>query len=206
MTGDKPKLLIATTNVGKLAELNALLVDLPIRLLSLRDLSSFIDIEETGTTFKENAVLKASGYAKQAGMAAIADDSGLEVSVLDNRPGVYSARYGGEDIDFDKKMGDLIVEMDKTGDPDRSARFVCCAALADASGRLIHLTEGFCSGTIAAEQRGISGFGYDPIFVPDGFDQTFGELSDDIKQRISHRARAFALFIPFLRDNIAILT
>jgi XTP/dITP diphosphohydrolase len=206
MIDGKPKLLIATTNPGKFAELRGLLLTLPIELRSLADLSSYSEIAETGSTFCENASLKASGYAQQGLMATLADDSGLEIAALAGDPGVKSARYGGPDITFGDKIQLLLKAMNNTPDHDRRARFVCSVAIADREGHIVHTSEGICNGKIAREPRGDLGFGYDPIFIPDGFDQTFGELSNGVKQKISHRASAFARIIPFLRDNIGILT
>jgi XTP/dITP diphosphohydrolase len=139
-------------------------------------------------------------------MATLADDSGLEIAALGGDPGVRSARYGGEDITFADKIQLVLKAMNSKPDHDRRARFVCSVAIADREGNIVHTSNGICNGRIAMEPRGDLGFGYDPIFVPDGFDQTFGELSNDVKQKISHRASAFARIIPFLRDNIAILT
>jgi XTP/dITP diphosphohydrolase len=156
------------------------------------------EVEETGITFAENAALKAVGCATQTGLFALADDSGLEVEALDNAPGVFSARYGGPDTSFAEKMIKLLDEVDKTGDSMRRARFVCAMAFANPSGEILFTTEGICNGKIALHPRGAGGFGYDPLFIPDGFDRTFGELSEAIKGKISHRARAFEQIIPFL--------
>jgi XTP/dITP diphosphohydrolase len=205
MLNGKPKLLVATTNPGKLAELRGLLLTMPIELQSLADLSSYTEVAETGSTFRENAFLKASGYAKQGAMATLADDSGLEVAALSGDPGVRSARYGGPEMKFPDKIRLLLTAMESTAE-DRCARFVCSVAIADREGHILHTSDGVCNGKIATEPRGDLGFGYDPIFIPNGYDQTFGELSNDVKQKISHRARAFAPIIPFLHDNIAILT
>ena len=199
MTAERSQMLVATGNIGKLNELNALMADMPVDLLSLSDIGSFDEIEETGATFAENAALKATGYARIAGMLTLADDSGLEVEALDGRPGILSARYGGADLGFDKKMLKLLGELDNTGDRDRRGRFVCSIAIANAAGEIVHSADGICSGKIARSPRGMNGFGYDPLFIPDGFDQTFGELSEDIKRKISHRARAFEQIMPFLR-------
>jgi XTP/dITP diphosphohydrolase len=193
-------LFIATNNPGKLAELKELLSGVPLELLSLADFTAVAKVEETGLTYDENARLKASGYALQSGLPAIADDSGLEVEALDNRPGVFSARYGGTETSFAKKMALLLAELDKTGDEERRARFVCSMAIADANGEIIFTSKGICDGQIASEPRGKGGFGYDPLFIPAGFDRTFGELPEAIKRKISHRACAFAQIIPFLRD------
>jgi len=201
-----PKLLLATTNAGKLAEWRELVAPVSIDVKSLAELKTFIEVEETGLTFAENAVLKAAGYAKQSGLPTLADDSGLEVHALGDRPGVHSARYGGIDISFDQKIEKLLEELKASSIEDRSARFVCSIAIANSEGHVIYSNEGVCKGAIAQQPRGSGGFGFDPIFIPAGFESTFGELSADVKQKISHRARAFERIIPFLRDNIAILT
>ena len=204
MSTESRKLLIATHNSGKYNELKGLFAGLSIDLQSLSDFKIVSEVEETGSTFAENARLKARSYAMQTGIVALADDSGLEVEALDGRPGVFSARYGGDKAGFAEKMSKLLYELDRAGDEDRRARFVCAIAIADASGDVLHTIEGICTGRIAEKPRGSGGFGYDPLFVPEGFDQTFGELPDEIKQEISHRARAFNEIIPFLLDFIAV--
>ena len=196
------KLLVATSNSGKIAELRDLLAGLPLDLIGLGELNAS-EVPETGATFIDNARLKATGYARQTGMLAIADDSGLEVDALNGRPGVLSARYGG-DVGFDKKMQMLLAEMDDSLNHSRAARFVCAIAIAGADGNILYTTEGICPGSLAMEPRGNGGFGYDPLFIPDGFEETFGELSAALKQKISHRARAFEQIMPFLRDFIAV--
>lgn len=204
MSSESNKLLIATHNRGKFDELMHLFAGLHIELQSLNHFENVLEVEETGSTFAENARLKARNYAIQTGMVALADDSGLEVEALDDRPGVFSARYGGERADFGEKMVKLLEELDRTSDEHRRARFVCAIAIADSKGEVITNVEGVCSGKIAAAPRGSGGFGYDPLFIPDGFDQTFGELPNEVKQKISHRARAFNEIIPFLLDFIAV--
>jgi XTP/dITP diphosphohydrolase len=200
------KILIATANRGKVVELREMLAALPIEIVSLADLESIEDVPETGSTFVENSSIKAIGYATQTGLHALADDSGLEVMALDGRPGVLSARYGGDDLNFSEKIEKLLDEVRETGSNDRRARFVCSIAFASPDGRILKATAGICDGHLADAPRGSGGFGYDPIFVPKGFDQTFGELSGDIKAGISHRARAFSQIIPYLRDFMAFLT
>ena len=200
----KNRLLVATNNKGKLAELNGLLAGLPLELVSLSDIGCTVEIEETSSTFAENAALKARGYARLSQIPTLADDSGLEVAALDNRPGILSARYGGAELGFDQKMSLLLDELEKTGGEDRAARFVCSIAIADPAGEIIQSAEGICNGAIAPKPRGKGGFGYDPLFVPDGFENTFGELSNAVKQKISHRFRAFEQIIPFLRVFYAI--
>ena len=198
------KLLVATNNAGKVREFAGLLSGLPVQFLSLSDAGDLAEVEETGATFEENAILKARGYAIQSGMWALADDSGLEIEALGNRPGVLSARYGGQGTSFDKKIEMLLKELAATGDALRRARFVSAIAVADAGGEIKYVAEGTVSGNITAAPRGSNGFGYDPIFVPDGFEQTFGELSDGIKGQISHRSRASAKIIRFLSGFIGV--
>ena len=196
----KLSLLIATNNTGKLKEFERLLTGLPVQLSGLAEFEDIGEIEETGVTFEENAVLKARGYAVRSGMWALADDSGLEIEALGGRPGVYSARYAGTGAGYGQKIAALLNELDETGDTGRRARFVSVIAVADERGEIKFLAEGVCAGTIAGAPRGTNGFGYDPIFIPDGFGQTFGELTPDIKEQISHRARAAAKIIRYLRD------
>ena len=197
------QLIVATHNLGKLAELRSLLAELPLDLVGLSNFENVTEVEETGSTFIDNARLKAVGYARQTGSFALADDSGLEIDALGGRPGVLSARYGG-DVGFDKKMQMLLNEMADSINSFRGAHYVCAIAIAAPDGRILHTTEGICPGIIAAEPRGNGGFGYDPIFIPAGFEETFGELSGSVKQKISHRARAFEQIMPFLRDFIAV--
>lgn len=193
------KLLIATNNAGKVTELRGLLSGSDLELISLKDLSEIAEVEETGETFSENAALKAIGYARATGLVALADDSGLAVNALDGRPGVLSARYGGDGTDFAKKMELLLEELKITENNDRGAKFVCCIAVASPNGELLFSAEGVCEGQIAESPYGNGGFGYDPIFIPTGFDLTFGQLDQSIKQKISHRSKAFEQIIPFLR-------
>ncbi len=199
-----PQLTIATFNRGKLTEYLQLLDGIDLRLKSLTDFENIVEVDESGDTFAENARLKASGYAIQTGTRTLADDSGLVVDALDGRPGVLSARYGGDDLDFAGKMALLLEEIRGSGKTDRRARFVCEIAIADEHGTVRFNTRGVCQGTIARSPRGSGGFGYDPIFVPNGFQETFGELSGAIKHEISHRALAFAQIIPYLRDNMTV--
>ena len=191
-------IVVATKNIGKVRELKELLADLPFQLKSLNEFPNIIEAEETGTTFTENAVIKARSYALQTGCWSLADDSGLEVEAMDGAPGVFSARYAGEDAGDWERIAKLLYELDKTQGTRRSARFVCAMAIADEKGEVKFQAEGICQGKIALSPSGTNGFGYDPIFVPLGFEQTFGELSDETKQQISHRARAVKKIIAFL--------
>jgi XTP/dITP diphosphohydrolase len=192
-------LLIATRNNGKLIEVRDLLnevpwdlpLDLPLRFLSLNDFPDVVTVEETGATFAENAVLKASGYALQTGMLTLADDSGLEVDALGGAPGILSARYAGAaatDTDRVERLLEVLAE-EKT---NRAARFVSAVAIADQEGQILNVSMGGCEGTISTGPHGESGFGYDPIFVPNGFELSFAQLGPEIKNRISHRAQALA--------------
>jgi XTP/dITP diphosphohydrolase len=184
------ELLIATGNKGKVAELRSLLAGLPLQLRDLAEFTSAREVEETGRTFADNATLKAQGYALQTGLWTLADDSGLEVDALGGAPGVFSARYGGEGLTDADRVERLLEEMSKATVRDRRARFVCVIAIADPRGRVMDLWTGTCEGQIVHAPRGTHGFGYDPVFLPDGFEQTFGELPAEIKHDISHRARA----------------
>ena len=192
------ELLIATNNAGKVRELASLLAGVPIRLKNLAGLDGICEIEETGSTFRENAEIKAAGYAMQSGVWSLADDSGLEVAALGGAPGVYSNRYAGEGASDAAKMRKILDQLAAVPDAARDARFVCAMSIADDTGKIVFTAEGSCPGTLANQPRGTNGFGYDPIFVPDGFDRTFGELSGDIKQQISHRARAIKEIIRYL--------
>ena len=199
MLNNTSKLVLATSNWGKLAELQQMLADTTISILSLADFGSIVKVEESGSTFAENAILKAVGYARQIGLPTLADDSGIEIAALDGRPGIHSARYGG-DTPFAEKMSLVLAEVTTIDPNNRHARFVSSIALASADGKVIQTVEGVCTGSLASGPRGKGGFGYDPIFVPDGFDQTFGELPNAIKGQISHRSRAFSQIMPYLRD------
>lgn len=184
------ELLIATGNAGKLREFAQLFAGLPLRLRSLAEFPDITPVAETGATFAENATLKACGYRRQTRLWTLADDSGLEVAALGGAPGVRSARYAGPDATDADRRSRLLAELAQTGDRKRHARFVCVIALTTTGAQPTELFTGICAGRIAHDERGQNGFGYDPIFVPTGYEQTFGELPDEIKHRISHRARA----------------
>jgi XTP/dITP diphosphohydrolase len=192
-----PNLLIATNNAGKLRELEAMLGIARLNLLNLSDVEISCEIEETGKTFAENAALKAAGYARLASIPTLADDSGLAIDHLNGRPGVYSARYAGKNATDADCVEKVLAEM--KGVEVRTARFVCVVVLADRDGRIVASVEGTCEGRITKEPRGSSGFGYDPIFLPLGFDKTFAEIDAETKNRISHRANAVLKIIPFLQ-------
>jgi XTP/dITP diphosphohydrolase len=184
------KLVVATSNPGKLREMQEYLVGLDWELqLKPKEL----DIEETGTTFIENACLKASQVAKALGEWAIADDSGLAVDALNGAPGLYSARYGSCDRDRNER---LLRELD--GIANRQAKFVCAVAIASPDGSIVIQTEGICQGEILNEPRGSGGFGYDPIFYVPDLNQTFAQMPPELKRKVSHRGKAFEVLIPKL--------
>jgi XTP/dITP diphosphohydrolase len=182
-------LLIATTNQGKLREYQAILADLPFSLVSLRDLAIEDDVEETGATFAENALLKATYYAARSGMLAWADDSGLEVAALGGAPGVYSARFAGHGASDGERNAFLLEKLKDVPFHARLARFVCVVALARPDGSTTTV-EGVLPGVIEFAPRGSNGFGYDPLFYLVDEDCTLAELPAERKNAISHRARA----------------
>ena len=204
MAENRFELLVATRNEGKVRELRDKLTALPVVLRSLAEFPHIGEVAETGTTFAENAAIKASEYARLSGIPSFADDSGLEVDALGGRPGVLSARYGGEDRDYAAKMRMLLDEIASSGSADRSARFVCSVAFALSSGDIAYRAEGVCTGEIAPEPRGEGGFGFDPIFIPSGYGQTFAELPETVKAEISHRARATKIIMRYLPDFIGV--
>lgn len=195
------ELLIATHNEGKIRELSQMLAGLPLRLRRLAEWPDLPEAEETGTTFAENAVLKAVHYSARAGLLTLSDDSGLEVAALGGAPGVRSARYGGASANYGERIARLLAEVEAAGAAPRAARFVCVIALADPATGEVETFEGICAGRLAAAPRGAGGFGYDPVFIPEGYHQTFGELPAEVKQEISHRARAFRQAQAFLRER-----
>ncbi len=204
MVNKELQLLVATKNNEKVAELKNLLSNFPVRLRSLREFVDAGDVKETGENFKENAALKAQGYALHTGLWSLADDSGLEVEALRGAPGIFSARYGGKSATDQVKIKKLLRELNKKQNDERFARFVCAMAISDEKGEIKFVAEGICNGRISLEPRGNNGFGYDPIFIPAGFNKTFGELSSEIKQQISHRAQASRKIIQYLRDFYAL--
>jgi len=191
------KLLIATRNPGKTREFSSLLSGLPLELVDLNSFPEAPAVEETGSTYAENAVLKARAYSAATQIAALADDSGLEVEALGGRPGVLSARYAGEGATDSDRVQRLLKELSCVS--NRRARFVCVIAVAGSQGELLNVAEGICEGSITLEPRGKHGFGFDPVFVPAGHSETFGELAATIKGEISHRARAIKLTEQFLK-------
>lgn len=188
------KLVFATNNAHKLEEIRAILGE-KVEILSLKDIHCDTDIPETADTLEGNAALKAEFIYKHYGLDCFADDTGLEVEALGGAPGVYSARYaGGEGHDSEANMKKLLKEL--SGETNREAQFRTAICLIE--GGEEHLFEGVVKGEIIEEKRGNSGFGYDPVFVPEGFSQTFAELGAEIKNQISHRARAVQCLCEYL--------
>ncbi len=193
------RVVLATNNPGKVAELRAILGGDSLELLSASDLGGLPDFEETADTFEGNAIAKALEASRHTGLAAIADDSGLEVDALGGAPGVRSARYAGESQDDAANVARLLGELEGVVEAERTARFVCVAACVDIDGRRL-TARGTCEGRIGLEPRGTRGFGYDPVFVPDGYEQTMAELSAETKNSISHRGKAFRALREQLRE------
>lgn len=181
--------LIATNNAGKARDFEALFEPYSIQVLTLADLEEAIEVEETGTTFEENAILKAESVAKELGMLVIADDSGLEVDVLNGEPGVYSARYAGANKNDNHNIDKLLVEMQNVADQNRTARFRCVLAVAGPAIDTMTF-EGSCEGAILRERQGANGFGYDPIFYVPSKNCSMAQLSPEEKGQISHRGAA----------------
>ncbi|MRH42939.1 XTP/dITP diphosphatase [Aquibacillus halophilus] len=183
------RLLIATKNEGKIKDFRQLFSKYGIEILSLLDLDFNQDIEETGTTFEENAAIKAETIAKQFQIPVLADDSGLEIDALDGRPGIYSARYAGEKKDDQANLHKVLKELKGIPNKDRTARFVCVLALARPNIQTI-FKKGTCEGIIGGSPVGENGFGYDPIFYPLGHSATMAQMTHKEKNEISHRSNA----------------
>lgn len=191
------EVVFASHNIGKIKEIKELLEPLGIKVKSALDMN-LPDVEETGATFAENSLLKSQTIAKITGVPCLADDSGLCVDALNGAPGVYSARYA-PNRDFDKGMEMLLAEMAKSPDKSRSAHFSCVISLAWPDGK-IETFEGRVEGKIAFEKQGNGGFGYDPLFVPDGFACSFAQMSKEEKNKISHRGRAVEKLTAYLKS------
>jgi XTP/dITP diphosphohydrolase len=183
------QLLVATRNRHKLKEIGAILADLNLELVAAADQPGLPEIIEDCPTIRDNAIKKAVETARVAGRLTLADDSGLEVDALNGQPGVRSARYAGDKATDHENNQKLLAALRGVPAEKRTATFRCVVAIADAAG-LVDVVEGICNGLITEEERGGGGFGYDPLFVPDGQVKTFAELSPDVKNRISHRAKA----------------
>lgn len=190
------KIIFASKNKGKLKEVKKNFESDKIEIISLLDFNNPPDVEETGSSFLENSILKAKEIYEKYKLPVIADDSGLEVEQLNGAPGVYSARYSGENATDEKNIQKLVSELEKFSEPHH-ARFVCFAVFYD--GKSLHHAEGEVKGEIVKEQRGDNGFGYDPVFLVEGSDKTMAELDLETKNSISHRAKALNKLKEILR-------
>ena len=195
-------LLVATTNKKKLEELEALLQDLPVKLVSLKTLPSYKEVPEDGQTFDENASLKALGYAKQTGMLTLGEDSGLCCEALEGAPGVYSARFAGLDKSDEANNEKLMRLLEKVPDNCRGAYYQSSVAIAEPD-KLHGVVSGKVHGAIAKEAKGNGGFGYDPLFFYPNFGKTFGEVSAEMKHRVSHRGKALLKAKGLLKQILA---
>lgn len=191
-------LVLATGNPGKVSELQSLLADLPVTLIAASELEDVPEVTEDSDTLEGNALKKAHAFHDETGFPALADDTGLEVDTLGGAPGVHTARFAGPHATPDDNKRHLLDVL--KGAKNRSARFRTVVAFVDADG-MEHTFEGTCAGVIATEERGDGGFGYDPLFLPDGHDETFAEMSPAAKNKISHRARALDAAHNYLRRH-----
>lgn len=197
------QLVLATRNAKKLAELDRLLASagLDVEILGSDAFSDLPEIEETGSTFAENSLIKARAVAAHTGLIAIADDSGLCVDALDGQPGIYSARWAGPGATDESNL-DLVLEQIRDVEPaQRTAHFACAAALVLPSGEE-YVVQGQVDGVLLTQRRGAGGFGYDPIFLPDGFEITTAEMTSDQKDAISHRGQAMRALVPLIQDHV----
>jgi XTP/dITP diphosphohydrolase len=184
------RLLVATTNTGKLREIRSVLGEVPVELVTLRDLPTIEEPEETGLTFEDNARLKALYYSERSGMTTVAEDSGLVIDGLDGEPGVRSARFLRPDASYAERFADIFHRLSGPPEKNRAARFVCALAVAD-RGHVIYEARGTVEGEIAREPRGTAGFGYDPIFYYPPYGATLAEVGEDAKLAVAHRGQAF---------------
>ncbi len=186
------RIVFATGNKGKIKEIQMILADLGVEVITMKEAGIEIDIVEDGKTYEENAMLKARAVAKYTDAIVMADDSGLEIDYLNNEPGIYSARYMGEETSYRIKNANLIERLNGVPDEQRTARFVCAIAAVLPDGREL-TTRGIIEGRIGYEEKGENGFGYDPIFYVPRFGKTTAELSEEEKNQVSHRGNALML-------------
>ena len=193
-------MIFATGNMGKMKEIKAILGDIGEEILSMKEAGIDMDIVEDGSTFEENAIIKAKAVMERTGQLALADDSGLEIDALNKEPGIYSARYMGEVTPYEIKNRNLIERMKGVKGKDRSARFVCVIAAAFPDGEII-TTRGTIEGVIAEEPAGENGFGYDPIVYVPEYGMTTGQMDPDAKNAISHRGKALTAMKKILEER-----
>jgi len=193
------EILIGTANRGKVTEIKRALKDLPLKLRVVTDFPNIATPDECGSSYAENAIIKAQSYARQTGLWTLADDSGLEVASLDGLPGLRSARFGGEGLSDAGRTSLLLSKLLAAKDDERAARFICAMVIAKQTGEVINVTHGVCQGTIAKAPSGVEGFGYDPVFIPAGYETTFAEMPSSLKDTMSHRGKALAATREFLQ-------
>lgn len=193
-------MIFATGNMGKLKEIKDILGDIGEEIISMKEAGIDIDIEENGTTFEENAIIKAKAIMEITGQIVLADDSGLEVDALNKEPGIYSARYMGVDTSYDIKNRNIIERLEGVEGDDRSARFVCAIAAAFPNGEVI-VTRGTIEGVIAKEPAGTNGFGFDPIVYVPEYGMTTGQMEPEQKNQISHRGKALMEMKKILKER-----
>lgn len=195
------KIIFATSNKGKMDEIRMIMKGFKVQILSMKEAGIEADIDECGTTFEENAIIKAETVMKLTNCITLADDSGLEIDYLNKEPGIYSARYMGEDTSYDIKNNNLIERLSGVEGEDRSARFVCCIAAAFPDGETI-TTRGTIEGVIGYEEKGTNGFGYDPILYVPEYGMTTGEMLPEEKNKISHRGIALRKMRKILEEKL----
>ncbi len=193
---DSKTLVVATHNLDKLEEIKAILFDVGFTVLSAKDFPNFPEVEERGDSIEANAILKATEVQRATGLPALADDTGLEVEALDGAPGVYSSRYAGGNASYAENITKLLRDMRNIPGENRGARFRCVMALAD--GKHVLTAEGRCDGEILRASKGHGGFGYDPVFFVPAQNQTFAEMTKEVKNRISHRGKALERIRPMI--------
>lgn len=195
------KIIFATGNENKLKEIRMIMADMDVEIVSMKEAGCYVDVEETGTTFEENSVLKAKAIALKSGELTLADDSGLEIDYLNKEPGIYSARYMGEDTSYTIKNANLIERLNGVPDEQRTARFVCAIAMVRPDGTYETVTATM-EGRVAYESAGENGFGYDPIFYLPEYGCTSAELSPEDKNAISHRGKALRMIRDVLNEEL----
>ncbi len=186
------KIIFATGNKGKIKEIQMILAELGVEVITMKEAGIVIDIEENGQTYEENALIKARAVAEYTDCVVMADDSGLEIDYLNNEPGIYSARYMGEDTSYKIKNANLVERLTGVPDEERTARFVCAIATVFPDGKEV-TTRGIIEGQIGYEEKGENGFGYDPIFYVPRFGKTTAQLTEEEKNQVSHRGNALKL-------------
>lgn len=191
------QITLGTGNEHKVFEINEIVKEQGYKKIVFKAVEGDFNPIENGSTFEENSLIKAKEGARLSGMLTLADDSGLCIEALNGAPGLYSARYAGTQ---DEKIARILKELD--GQENRKAKFVCCMTLVDKDGNTIHTTKGECHGQIIKERKGSNGFGYDPIFMPDGYDITLAEMSEDGKNKISHRGKALTQMLKFINEEL----